>query len=84
MMESIGEKVSIVFVYQARDGSLFPRKMQWKNREYRMTKLGYHHAAWQGKILMHYFHVTDGSTDFRLCLNTQTLHWVLEYVSYGT
>jgi hypothetical protein len=80
MGEQLNEKVSVVFVYNAADGSIMPRKLQWRNREYILTKLGYHHAVRQGRTLMHIFHVTDDTTAFRLRLDTETLHWILEEV----
>jgi hypothetical protein len=34
-------------------------------------------------VLLHYFSVTDGTLDFRLQCDTDTLHWTLEEVTDG-
>lgn len=80
MNEAVGEKISVISVFDAQKGNIMPRKIMWHNREYIMSKLGYHHCVREGRVLFHIFHVTDGSTAFRLSLNTETLHWTLEEV----
>ncbi len=80
MNETVGEKISVVSVYNAQEGSIMPRKIKWHGREYSINKLGYHHSVREGRTLLHIFHVTDGTTAFRLSLNTETLHWTLEEV----
>lgn len=74
----VQEKVSVVTVYDRLTSTAMPKKMRWKNNEYFFTKLGYHHTVRFGRALMHIFHVTDGTTDFRLRFDTETLHWILE------
>jgi hypothetical protein len=80
MGEQLNEKVSVITVYDRETGSILPKRIKWHNREYTITKLGYHHTVRFGRALMHIFHVTDGSTAFRLRLDTETLHWILEEV----
>lgn len=84
MNEVIKEKVSIITGYDRMKGLVMPRKMRWQGRDYLFSKLTYHHKIRQGRTILHIFHVTDGSIDFRLCLDTENLHWVLEEVCDGS
>lgn len=82
--EVINEKVSVVLVCSREKAMIMPYKMRWQGREYKMTQLAYHHKARLGRTIMHIFHVTDGTNDYRLRLDTETLGWTLEEVLYGT
>ncbi len=76
----INEKVSVITVYNEKNGSVIPRKLQWNGRDYLIEKLGYHHKIREGKTLFHIFSVATNSIAFRLKLDTDTLHWMLEEV----
>ncbi len=80
MNESVNQKISVITVYNIEAGTVIPRKLMWHGREYLINKLGYHHRVREGRTLLHIFHVTDGTTAFRLSFNTDTLHWTLEEV----
>ncbi len=84
MTEQINEKISVITVYNRESGMVMPRKIRWQGRIYTMTKLAYHHKIRQGRTIMHIFHVTNGSIDFRINLNTENLHWTLEEIYDGT
>lgn len=84
MNEVINEKVDIVTSYNRSNGLAMPCKMRWQGREYFFEKLTYHHKIREGRTLLHIFHVTDGTTDFRLHFDTDTLHWFLKEVCDGT
>ncbi len=84
MYELINEKVSVIAVYSREEGRVMPRKIRWQGRDYLIKRLTYYHRIRHGRLLLHIFHVTDGTTDFRLSLNSETLHWTLEEVSDGT
>ena len=83
MIERIDEKVAVITSYNPSLGRVMPRRMEWRGKTYLITKLGYHHATRDGRRMYHIFAVTDGTTDFRLKLDTETLHWTLEEVSDG-
>jgi len=74
----INQKVSVISSYNHQTGEVSPRKILWNNREYKISRLTYHHKIKEGSQLFHIFHVTDGNTDFCLKLDTQNLHWRLE------
>lgn len=78
MNEIINEPVSVILIYNAREQTVRPAKMLWRGREYLITKLGYHHKMKQGSSLLHIFSVATETTAFKLRMNTETLHWILE------
>lgn len=83
MQEIIGEKVSVIMLYNRTNGMVMPQKMQWQGRVYNIEQLGYHHKVKMGKILVHIFSVLGNNLAFRLSFNTDTLHWTLEEISDG-
>jgi len=83
MLEQIDEKVSMLLAYNKEKGVVKPHLMRWKNRYIPIKEVTYHHLVKSGRELTHVFHVTDGAMDYRLHLNTLTLHWKLVEVSDG-
>ncbi len=83
MQESINEKVSMITKYDRSTGLVSPVKMRWQGRDYEIKSVSYHHVVKDGKKLLHIFHVTDDASDFRLRLDTETLHWTLEEIYDG-
>jgi hypothetical protein len=83
MREIINEKVSVLTVYDRMKGKVFPWRLKWQGRLYTITNVGFHHTVRHGRKLLHYFSVTDGTLDFRLQCDTDTLHWTLEEVTDG-
>ena len=85
MNEYINEKVSVIVSYNRETGKVTPRKMRWQGREYFFTdKPSYLYKAREGRNIIHVFHMTDGSMDFKLRLDSETLHWTLMEVTDGT
>ena len=83
MIDHVDEKVAVIFSSNPATGLVVPRRMLWKGKTYVITKLGYHHPTREGRHMYHVFEVTDGVNDFRLKLDTETLHFLLEEVSDG-
>ncbi|MCL4374852.1 hypothetical protein M1523_03240 [Patescibacteria group bacterium] len=83
MQETINETVSVIASYQRETGRVMPRKIRWRDRDYLIKQLTYYHRIRAGRTLSHVFHVTDGQTDFRLRLNSDTLGWTLEEICDG-
>lgn len=82
MVTRIEEPVSVKLVYSSLKKTVYPEVIYWRKRIYKITKLGLHHTFKEGKTLKHIFSVTSDNTSFRLCLDSETLHWVLEEISY--
>ena len=70
MAEVIDEQVSVNFMK-------VPTSLYWRGRRYMVTKVGLHHITREGRTMLHIFSVTDGTTAFKLELNTETLGWKL-------
>lgn len=85
MREKINEEVGVVMFYSAKLRKALPHTVSWKNQEYTVKELGYHHSYDEGKILHHIFELTVKETDLwmRLNLNTKNLHWTLEATHDG-
>jgi predicted glycoside hydrolase/deacetylase ChbG (UPF0249 family) len=85
MREKINESVSVVMYYSATKRVVAPHTISWRNTEYRVGKIGYHHTIMEGKTLHHIYELVDtqGSLWFRLNLDTSNLHWNLEAVHDG-
>jgi len=74
MAQIISEKVTVGM-------SDFPKWVKWKNRIYKIDKVGLHHTYLQGQTLQHVFSVISGTTFMKLILNTKSLTWKLEEIS---
>jgi hypothetical protein len=83
MLEKIGEKVSVITVYDRTKGLNMPVKVKWQGRVYPITKLGYHHKFKAGRTLIHVFSVCNDDLAFRLEFDTDNLQWVLQEISDG-
>lgn len=77
MAESIDESVSVNLLFNHLKHSVMPTSLFWRGRRYTITHVGLHHFLREGRVLVHIFSVTDGTTFFRLQLDTETLGWKL-------
>lgn len=85
MKEQINEEVSVVMYYSAKRRRAVPHTISWRNQEYQVGKIGYHHTVREGQTLHHIFELVDKQESlwFRLNLDTSNLHWKLEAISDG-
>ena len=85
MREKINEEVSVVMYFSARQRAAAPHIINWRNTEYFVGKIGYHHVVKDGQTVHHIFSLVDKEETicFRLNFNTSNLHWTLEEVSDG-
>lgn len=74
MIQRINERVVVGM-------SESPKWVCWKNRIYKIKKIGLHHTYYEGKVLYHIFSVVTDTLFMRLNLNTKNLLWTLEKVS---
>lgn len=54
-----------------------PYIIHWRNRDYKITKVGLHHDYYEGKVLIHIFSVLSGTLFLKLKFNTKYLKWNL-------
>lgn len=83
MLTEIDEKVSMLLAYNKETGIVKPHIMRWNKKYITFKEVTYHHLIKKGRTAIHVFHVTDGTLDFRLHFDTQTLHWKLKEVTDG-
>lgn len=74
-MQTISEKVDVVLSNDT------PTLVTWKNREYKITKLGLRHDFYEGKILVHVFSVLADTLFLKLKFDTKHLSWLLIGIS---
>jgi hypothetical protein len=79
----VNETISVSMVYDGKTKKSLPRSIVWKNRIYRISKLGLHHTYKEGDRLLHVFSVVAGTVFLRLVFDTVTLHWKLMEVKDG-
>lgn len=60
-----------------------PKYLVWKDRNYIITKVGFHHSFREGRVLYHVFSVTTKTLFLRLRLDTESLLWRLEETEDG-
>ena len=80
MRESLDEPVSVVTLYNAKLQRFQPYRLTWQNQDYILGKVDYHHKTKNGNKLIHHFSLCDQKETmyFKLALDTETLHWVIE------
>ncbi len=83
MIEKIGEKVSVSFLFNHINGLVMPRCIEWKNTVRTIKKVGLHYTLYRGNKLIHMFSVCDAHQFFLLSLDTENLHWTLEEIADG-
>lgn len=83
MFEIINERISVLTKYDREDGQVIPIKIKWQTRIYTIVSVSYYHKVREGRNIQHIFHVTDGNMDFKLKLDSETLHWTLLEITDG-
>ncbi|HLD92380.1 MAG TPA: hypothetical protein VI795_03215 [Patescibacteria group bacterium] len=77
-MRNISEKVSVTL------DSDTPLSVTWKNRDYKITKIGLRHNYYEGKTLVHIFSVLSNNLFMKLKFDTKHLSWkLLEFSENG-
>lgn len=76
----INERVDVVVIFRkhADIGSFaMPYRMRWRGRDINLTELALRHPTVQGKRMIHVFHMSDGTNDYRLEFDAEALTWML-------
>ena len=77
-MRNISEKVNVILA------SDIPLVVIWKNRNYKITKIGLRHNYYEGKTLIHVFSVLSDDLFMKLKFDTKDLSWrLLEFLEDG-
>ena len=76
----INERVSVVAAFKKDGGSsppCMPYKMSYGSRDIIFTKLAFQHPTAKGRRMVHVFDMSDGTNDYRLEFDAETLGWML-------
>lgn len=71
MSQRIDEHVDVVLYNN------IPLSMSWRNRDYKITKIGLRHDFLEGKTLIHMFSVMSYDLFLKLKFDTKKLIWNL-------
>ena len=77
---NINERVDVVAMYYAKGEFIEltkPLKMRWRGQEITFSGQGLRHPTIQGHRMLHVFHVSDGSNNYRLEFDAENLTWTL-------
>lgn len=83
---AINERVDVVVLCRkGRDVGFncLPIKMNHHGHEIVFTKRAFHHPTAKGKRMIHVFDMSDGSNDYRLEFDAESLTWTLMAVIEG-
>lgn len=83
MIQKVRVPVSVLLEFDSKLRKVAPKLVHWDGLDYLVTKVGFHHTFREGRTLVHIFSVDTKTLFFRLKLNTDNLHWVLEEISDG-
>lgn len=78
MFHSIGEKISVVGVYQG--GHFLPKKFAWKTKVYPITKITLISDIKDGAVRLRLYSVLSETSLYRLLFNRETENWKLEEI----
>ena len=82
----LNERIDVVAVFKKRGDIAtlcLPCKLRYKNVEINLTELGFRHPTQQGKRMIHVFDMSDGTNDYRLEFDAESLSWTLVGILYG-
>ncbi|MBI4130721.1 hypothetical protein HY468_05360 [Candidatus Roizmanbacteria bacterium] len=77
------ERVKVLSIYDPDQGKTLPYRLSWSGNVHNISKVSYYHQERHGRITFHIYHVTDGTLDFRLTVDSETLAWRLREVTDG-
>ncbi len=74
----LNERIDVIATFGTGLNPCNPVKFRRPNgREVVISEIGLRHPTMQGKRAMHVFDVTDGSSDYRIELDSERLTWTL-------
>jgi hypothetical protein len=80
MIQDIKAPISVFLTYNHRTNLVYPAKLVWDGREYKVQKVGLHYSFKTGKALFHVFTAITETLFFKLVLNTTNLFWTVEQI----
>ena len=76
----INERVDLIATFKAKGDHLklcSPCRMRWRGQDILLDELALKYPTEKGKRMIHIFHVSDGSNNYRLEFDAEALTWTL-------
>lgn len=83
MTQEVNEPVEVVVAHKREGVKLIPRLMEWNNRLYKFTRVGFRHPTTKGNRTVHVLTVSDTTTTYRLEFDSYNLIWTLKEITDG-
>lgn len=77
------ERIKVLSIYDPEKGKTIPYRLSWAGDVHTISQVSYYHQQRIGRITFHVYHVTDGTLDFRITVDSETLAWTLREVNDG-
>ncbi len=74
-------EVAATFDYKNPISVCLPLKIKYQNKTITLTELGLRHPTKKGSRAIHVFDMSDGTNDYRLEFDSETLIWRLIYIT---
>ncbi len=82
----INQRVEVIAIFNSTTNNYtpcFPAKMKYKNQLIEFSELGFKHPVPRGKKMLHIFEMSDGTNDYRLEFDAESLIWTLIAITMG-
>lgn len=75
----INQRVGVMALFRDKDSreSCVPLRMSYRGRDVVFEELGLRHPTVAGKRMLHIFDMSDGTNDYRLSFDAESLAWTL-------
>ncbi|MCR4263395.1 MAG: hypothetical protein NUV98_01590 [Candidatus Roizmanbacteria bacterium] len=71
------QNIKVLSMYDPNYGTTVPQQVTWSGREHRILEIASYRARKYGTVTIHQYLVTDGTLDFHLSFDSETLAWKL-------
>jgi hypothetical protein len=83
-MNHVHEVAKVIALFditlKGKENGVFPMKINWKNREYKVSELNLHYTRLIDGAINHIFNIVAGGAVMELHFNTKTLVWTVEQI----
>ena len=69
------QKIKVLSMYDPLYGTTIPQQITWGGVNHQVSEIASYRARKYGAVTIHQYLVTDGSFDFYLSFDSETLSW---------
>ena len=74
------QKIKVLSIYDPLYGTTVPQQVTWNGVNHMISEIASYRARKYGAITVHQYMVTNGTLDFHLSFDSETLSWQLDEV----